>query len=255
VPLRANATDSANVTVIGVAGDFRNAGLTNRPEPHLTVLYAQHPLVNYGFKDIVLWTTAEPHLVAPAVTRELHRLDPDLPFAEVQTIEELVDQQTGGQRLTATPLAVLAAGGLALAVVGIYGVVSFLVAQRRIELAVRMALGASARAVLKESLGMAVIGSALGLAAATAAQRMTSGLLFDVSPVDLRTFAGATVVLLGSRLLRRWCRACARCASIQRTRSVRTKTRIRHGVYIWTVSPVRSIGSSLRRHPPDCGER
>jgi predicted permease len=201
LPPGADTTDSADVTVIGVAGDFRNAGLTNRPEPHLTVLYAQHPLVNYGFKDIILRTTAAPHLVAPAVTRELHRLDANLPFAEVQTIEELVDQQTGGQRLTATLLAVFAAGGLALAVVGIYGVVSFLVAQRRIELAVRMALGASGRAVLwlvlKESLGMAVIGSALGLAAAAAAQRMTSGLLFDVSPIDPLTFAGATVVLLG----------------------------------------------------------
>jgi len=187
--------------VIGVAGDFRNAGLTNRPEPHLTVLYAQHPLVNFGFKDIVLRTTAEPHLVAPAVTRELHRLDPNLPFAEVQTIEELVDQQTGGQRLTATLLAVFAAGGLALAVVGIYGVVSFLVAQRRTELAVRMAIGASGRTVLwlvlKESLGMAVIGSALGLAAAAAGQRMMSGLLFDVSPIDPLTFSVATLVLLG----------------------------------------------------------
>jgi len=201
LPAGTDTADSADVTVIGVAGDFRNAGLTNRPEPHLTVLYAQHPLVNFGFKDIVLRTTAEPHLVAPAVTRELHRLDPNLPFAEVQTIEELVDQQTGGQRLTATLLAVFAAGGLALAVVGIYGVVSFLVAQRRTELAVRMAIGASGRTVLwlvlKESLGMAVIGSALGLAAAAAGQRMMSGLLFDVSPIDPLTFSVATLVLLG----------------------------------------------------------
>jgi putative ABC transport system permease protein len=197
----ADATDSADVTVIGVAGDFRNAGLTTRPEPHLTVLYAQHPLVNFGFKDIIVRTTAEPHLVAPAVTRELHRLDPNLPLAEVQTIGELVDQQTGGQRLTATLLAVFAGAGLALAVVGIYGVVSFLVAQRRVELAVRMAIGATARTVLwlvlRESLGMAVIGSALGLASAAGAQRLTSGLLFDVSPIDPLTFGMATLALLG----------------------------------------------------------
>jgi len=196
----ANTSDATDVTIVGVAGDFRNAGLARSPEPHLTVLYPQHPLVNYGFKDIVVRTSSEPRALASEIGRQLHRLDANLPFAEVQTLDEVVDQQTGGQRLTALLLVMFAAGGFALVIVGIYGVVSFLVAQRRVELAVRIAIGASRAAVLRlvlsESLTMAAIGAALGLAGAAAAQRVTSGLLFGISPVDPVTFAAAAAVLL-----------------------------------------------------------
>jgi len=196
----ANTWDDADVTIVGVAGDFRNAGLASRPEPHITVLYSQHPLVNYGFKDIVVRTTSEPHRLAPEIARQLHELDSNLPLAEVQTIDELVERHTGGERLTAMLLALFAACGFALAMVGIYGVVSFVVTQRKVEVAVRMAIGASHATVLwlvlKQSLGMAIIGAALGLAGAAGAQRLTSGLLFDISPVDRVTFAGAAVLLL-----------------------------------------------------------
>src|SRR5208282_6419395 len=114
--------------------------------------------------------------------------------AAVQTIDELVERQTGGQRFTTVLLASFAVAGLALAVVGIYGVVSFLVAQRNQELAVRMALGAGRInllwLVLKQSLEMAAIGAAIGLFGAWASQKLTTGLLFGVSPVDPVTFAG-----------------------------------------------------------------
>jgi len=196
----ANITDSADVTIIGVAGDFRNAGLAHPPEPQITVLYSQHPLVNYGFKDIVIRTAAEPRLLVPEIRSQLHALDPDMPFAEVQTMEELVEAQTGGQRFTTILLASFAAAGLVLAIVGIYGVVSFLVAQRKQELAVRIALGASRVTVLwlvlKQSLKMATTGAAVGLFGAWATQKLTSGLLFGISPVDPGTFAGAAVFLL-----------------------------------------------------------
>ena len=196
----ANTTDAADVTIVGVIGDFRNAGLALRPEPHITVLYSQHPLVNYGFKDIVIRTASEPRLVVPQVARQLHLLDADLPFAEVQTISELVEQQTGGQHFTAILLALFAAAGLALATVGIYGVVSFIVAQRKQELALRMAVGASHGAVLwlvlKQSMGMASMGAMLGLAGSAAAQRLTSRFLFGISPVDPLTFAVASLALV-----------------------------------------------------------
>jgi predicted permease len=196
----ANITDSADVTIIGVMGDFKNAGLALPPEPQITVLYSQHPLVNYGFKDIVIRTASEPRLLLPEIRRQLHELDPDMPFAEVQTMDEIVEAQTGGQRFTTILLASFAAAGLALAVVGIYGVVSFLVAQRKQELAVRIALGAS-RAhvlwlVLKQGLEMATFGAVIGLLGAWATQKLTSGLLFGVSPVDPVTFAGAAFFLL-----------------------------------------------------------
>ena len=89
-----------------------------------------------------------------------------MPFAQVRTIDEIVEQQTGGQRFTTLLLGLFAAAGLVLAAVGIYGVVSFLVAQRGRELAVRVAVGASARnvlwLVLKEGLQMAVMGAFWG---------------------------------------------------------------------------------------------
>jgi len=196
----ANITDFADVTVIGVVGDFRNAGLALPPEPQITVLYSQHPLVNYGFKDIVVRAASDPRSLASAIRDQLHGLDPDMPFAEVQTMEELVEAQTGAQRFTTILLGSFAAAGLVLAVVGIYGVVTFLVAQRKQELAVRVALGASRGnvlwLVLKQGLEMATLGAAIGLCGAWAAQKLTSGLLFGVSPVDPVTFAGVAVFLL-----------------------------------------------------------
>jgi ABC-type antimicrobial peptide transport system permease subunit len=123
-----------------------------------------------------------------------------MPFAEVQTMDEIVEAQTGGQRFTTILLASFAAVGLALAVVGIYGVVSFLVAQRKQELAVRIALGASRphvlRLVLKQGLEMATYGAVIGLLGAWATQELTSGFLFGVSPVDPVTFVGAAFFLL-----------------------------------------------------------
>jgi predicted permease len=196
----ANTTDNADVTIVGVIGDFRNAGLVLPPEPHIMVLYSQHPLVNYGFKDIVIRTAAEPRLMSPEIRRQLHQMDADMPFAEVQTINELVEQQTGSQRFTTMLLASFAVAGLALAIVGIYGVVSFLVERRKQELAVRMAVGASHGTVLwlvlKHSLTMATVGVTLGLLGAAAARRLTSGLLFNVSPLDPLTFGSAAIFLL-----------------------------------------------------------
>jgi putative ABC transport system permease protein len=200
IPPGRDISDSADVTIIGVIGDFKNAGLALPPEPQITVLYSQHPLVNYGFKDIVIRTALEPRLVAPEIRRQLHDLDPDMPFAEVQTMDEIVEEETGGQRYTTVLLASFALAGLVLAAVGIYGVVSFLVAQRSQELAVRIALGASRPNVLwfvlKRGIQMASIGAAIGLFGAWAAQKLTRGLLFGISPVDPLTFAGGAVFLL-----------------------------------------------------------
>jgi putative ABC transport system permease protein len=195
-----NVTDDVDVTIIGVIGDFKNAGLVLAPQPQITVLYSQHPLVNGGFKDIVIRTASEPHLVESEIRSQLRALDSDMPFAEVQTIDELVERQTGGQRFTTVLLVSFAVAGLALAVVGIYGVVSFLVAQRKQEMAVRMALGASRInvlwLVLKQAVEMAAFGAVIGLFGAWASQRIMSGLLFGVSPVDPVTFTGAAFFLL-----------------------------------------------------------
>jgi putative ABC transport system permease protein len=200
IAVEENITDDVDVTIIGVIGDFKNAGLAVAPQPQITVLYSQNPLVNGGFKDILIRTASEPHSVEDEIRNQLRALDSDMPFAEVQTIDELVERQTGGQRFTTLLLASFALAGLALAVVGIYGVVSFLVVQRNQELAVRIALGASHAnvlwLVLNQSLKMAAIGATIGLLGAWAAQRLTAGLLFGISPVDPATFVGGAALLL-----------------------------------------------------------
>jgi putative ABC transport system permease protein len=208
IPPGADITDSADVIIIGIMGDIRNSGLASPPEPQIVVLYSQHPLVNYGFKDIVVRTAANPRLLVPEITAQLHAMDSDMPFAQVQTIDEIVEQQTGGQRFTTLLLGLFAAAGLVLAAVGIYGVVSFLVAQRRRELAVRLAVGASAGnvlwLVLKEGLQMAAIGASMGLIGVWASQKLIARLLFGISPVDPVTFAGSAVFLIAVVMVACW---------------------------------------------------
>jgi putative ABC transport system permease protein len=205
IPPGTGITDSADVTIIGVIGDFRNNGLALPPDPQIVALYSQHPFVNYGFKDIVIRTASAPHALVPEITRQLHRLDPDMPFAQVETIDEIVARRTGGQRFTTILLSSFAAAGLVLAVVGIYGVVSFLVAQRNQELAVRMALGASNTSVLwlvlKQVLKLALIGAGMGLFGAWAAQKLIRGVLFGISAADPLTFTGAALFLIAIALL------------------------------------------------------
>jgi len=195
-----NVSDASDATIVGVIGDFRNVGLALPPEPQIVVLYAQHPFVNYGFKEIVIRTAVAPQQLAPAIGRQLHELDSEIPFAEVQTIEDLVARETSSERFTTVLLSSFAFAGLALAVIGIYSVVSFLVAQRRQELAVRVALGASGPnvfwLVVKQGLGMAAIGAAVGLCGAWATQKLTSKLLFGISAVDPATCAAGTLLLL-----------------------------------------------------------
>jgi predicted permease len=200
IPPGADNTDSTDVTIVGVIGDFRNGGLAAPPEPQMIALNSQHPLVTYGFRDIVVRTAADPHLMIPEIAKQLHAMDPNLPFAQARTIDEIVEQQTGSQRFTTVLLGLFATAGLVLAAVGIYGVVSFLVAQRRHELAIRAAVGASAQdilwLVLKEGLRMAAIGVVIGIVGALAAQKLISGLLVGVSAIDPLTFAGAALFLV-----------------------------------------------------------
>jgi predicted permease len=192
--------DSADVTVIGVIGDVRTSGLAAPPEPLIVGLYSQHPIVNYGFKDMVIRTAADPHSVVPEIRRRLHELDSGMPFAEVQTLDELIADHTSGQRLTSFLLVLFAGAGLALAMVGIHGVVSYLVTQRTHELAIRLALGASPgdvlRLVLGQGLNMALVGGAVGILGAWATRQLTSKLLFGISPLDPLTLGSVTLFLV-----------------------------------------------------------
>jgi putative ABC transport system permease protein len=216
LPVGINTSDALDVTVIGVIGDIRNVGLALPPEAQIVVLYSQHPLVNYGFKDLLVRTSADPQFVLPEIRRQLHELDSDIPLAEVQTMDELVAKQIGSQRFTTVLLASFALAGLALAVVGIYGVMAYLVARRTQEFGVRIALGASAGNILslvvRQGMSMALVGAAVGLFGAYLARQLIRGLLFGISPADPLTFlaaagfllaiAGIACVIPGARVMR-----------------------------------------------------
>lgn len=196
----ATTANDIDVTIIGVMNDFKNSGLADSPQPQIIGLYLQQPIVNYGFKDIVVRTASAPRLLVPEIADQLHALDSDMPLAEVQTFDQIVQDQVGDKRFTTILLSSFAIAGLLLAVVGVYGVVSIVVSQRKQELAVRLALGASpanaVTLVLRQALGTALIGTLLGLAGAWAVQRLISGFLFEISAIDPLTFIAGAIFLL-----------------------------------------------------------
>ncbi|HEX2188842.1 MAG TPA: ABC transporter permease [Longimicrobiaceae bacterium] len=192
-------------TVAGVVADVREFGLDQDTRPTLYVAHAQVPLRRM---EVVLRTGADPLALAPAVRREVAALDPALPVAGVRTLDALVEESVSARRFYLLLLGVFAAAALALAAVGVFGVMSYSVARRTREIGLRMALGAHAgrmqRMVLREALVLAALGIALGLAGALAATRLLRALLFQVGATDPATFLAVAAVLAAAALLASW---------------------------------------------------
>ena len=194
-------------TVIGVAADVRNQGPAKGSEPEYYVVRKgvpdltwanQEPPMGWAGAFAVVRTAIDPRFAAAEVRQVLSAMDATLPV-ELSTMRARVDGVTERPRFYATLLGVFAGIGLLLAAIGLFGVMSFLVAQRRREIGVRMALGATPRAVVRNVLGFAVRWTASGLIAgaigALAATRLLRSLLFQVEPGDPRVFAGAVIIL------------------------------------------------------------
>jgi putative ABC transport system permease protein len=154
---------------------------------------------------VVLRTTGDPQRLISIVRAKVRELDRDAPLSNVNTMEQLVAQSVAQRRFGMFLVGIFAALALVLAVVGIYGVVSYSVAQRTNEIGVRIALGASAtdvlKMVLKNGMTLALIGVGLGLAGAFLTTRLMASLLFEVKPTDLATFAIVSVGLIFVALL------------------------------------------------------
>jgi len=184
-------------TIVGVVGDVRDHGLGAPPRPDVYVLFSQSPS---AAMSLVLRTAGDPATaVAPART-VIRSLDPDVPISGVVTLRQLVGGSVAQTRYAGTLLGGFAALALAIAVVGIYGVMSYLVTQRARELGVRIALGARPtdilRLVLREGMQLGILGAAVGLVVAFGATRAMVGLLYDVSPADPLTYTGVTLLLI-----------------------------------------------------------
>ena len=200
VPQPDDTRASMDLTIIGVYGDVRNSGLAKPVEPQVLVLYRQVPALNFGFKDIVVRTTQEPHAIIGAMADELRRLDPEIPLAETDTIDEIIVRQTSDRRFTTALLGIFAFLGIALSVIGVYGVLASLVAERVHEIGIRRALGAQHQnivwLVLQPALVMGGIGAAIGLVSAWALREAMTKLVFGISTADPITFAAGAAVLL-----------------------------------------------------------
>ena len=193
------------LTVIGVVGNVRQFTVTEPPTPQLYLAKAQNPGI---FSSVVARTDRDPDALGDALLGAIWSVDPDQPVWKVRSMESLVARDLAPQRFTAVLSGSFAVLALLLAVVGVYGVMSYAVAQRTREIGIRMALGAGRseveRMVLWRGLRIIAVATVLGLAAAYGAARLIASQLFGVPPTDLVTFLAVPFGLAAVAMVACW---------------------------------------------------
>jgi len=188
--------------IVGMVSDVRNRNLSSELRPGYFVPAAQIP---FNQMTMIVRTTSDPHSLITAVQNEVHSIDKELPVFNVKTMDEYIAATVAAPRFNATLLVIFAAVALVLTIVGLYGVMSYSVAQRTNEIGIRMALGAQTRDVLRlivsQGFKLVLLGLAIGLAGAFALMRIIASLLFGVTTKDPLTFAAVAVVLAFVALL------------------------------------------------------
>ncbi len=181
--------------VVGVFGDIRNLSLSADVQPEIYLPFAQLP---WPAMNLVVRTAGDPHRLVSAVRARIFAIDRDQPVTAIQTMDEVLETAAAQPRFTTYPFGSLSAIALLLALVGIYGVIAYSVAERTQEMGIRMALGARQadvlRLVLRQTLLMAMTGIAIGLAGSFALTRLLSGMLYRVSTTDPPTFVAAVLL-------------------------------------------------------------
>ena len=189
--------DRRGGTIIGVVGDVKQGALTQETPPLLYLPYAQAPLASLR---IVVQTSVPPSSMTKSVRSAVRDVDRELPVFAIRPLEDYVATSIGPQRFYATLVAIFAAVALALAAVGLYGVIAYAVSQRTHELGVRVALGATssriASMVVTQGLSLTIGGAIAGVLAAVLVTRVLSALLYGVSALDPVTFVVVLLVLL-----------------------------------------------------------
>ena len=211
------------LTVVGVAGHLRHDRLEEDRRPQLYFPYKQWTQDRVA---LVVRTRTDPGAIAASLGVVIRQIDPEQPIYDARTLDDVVDRSLAQRRLQSVLIGSLAGLGLMLATIGVYGVTSYAVGQRRREFGVRLALGARGTQlvglVLRHGVLLCACGAAIGLAATAATAQLLSGLLFSVSAFDVVSFTASTMLLLLISLI-----ACAvparRAASIDPTLSLRAE--------------------------------
>ncbi len=194
--------DDSTATIIGVVGDAKQYWIEEDQRPQIYGTFSQGPGI---FATAVIRTSVEPMSLSETVRQAIWKIDPDQPMWKIRTVEFLVDRSTADRKFLMALMGIFASLALVLTIIGLYGVVSYLVNQRTQEIGIRMALGAQMRdimqMVLKQGMVLVLTGVGLGLAAAWLLTRLMSRLLYQVSATDPVTFGSIAPMLIVVALL------------------------------------------------------
>lgn len=199
--VKVGPADSPNpwATVIGVVGDVRQVGLQGEQRLEMYATYKQDPRGFIAPRDLVVRSKAEPASIVAAVREQVWAVDKDQPVSNVRTMERVFANAVARERFQTLLLSLFAGLALVLAVVGLYGVMSYTVTQRTHEIGIRMALGAQRKEVLRLIIGqgmvLTLVGVALGLGVALGVTRLMAGILYDVTATDPTTFVAVAGLL------------------------------------------------------------
>ena len=196
------SADSQKMQIVGMVRDGKYGGLNEQPQPYFSRPIAQSPM---GPVTLVVRTYSDPHRIVAPIRNLLLQMDPHLPIASAKTLNEKMALPLLPARVAAWVLGILGIVALALAAIGIYGVMSYAVSTRMHEIGIRVALGARASDVLSLTIGqgmtLVLIGSVIGISVALALTRLAKSMLFGVSSADPLTYAGVALLLMAVSLL------------------------------------------------------
>ncbi len=197
----AEALRAEGAEIVGVVGDVKYGGLDVTAPPEVYLPHTQHPVAEI---TIAVRTAGDPITLVPTARAALKSMDRELPISAVRLLADVVSRSIAERRFVMLLLACFAAVAVALAVIGVYGVLAYLVSQRTQEIGVRLAIGATprdvVRLIVREGVALAGVGLLVGCLGALAAARVLSTMLFGIGAGDPLTFAAVVVVLTAAAL-------------------------------------------------------
>jgi putative ABC transport system permease protein len=201
---RFHLSDTTFATIVGVVSDIRNAGPVNPPAPEMYSNYRQWGSGTSSVQVMVRVTGGDPSRVTPGIREAVQSVDPSAAVSNVATMEAVIANSLGSPRFYFTLLGTFAAIAMVLALAGLYGVLSYAVAQRTREIGIRTALGSThagiVRLVTREAAVLVAAGIGLGLAGGAAVTRLMESMLYGISPLDASTWALAALLMTAAAM-------------------------------------------------------